>query len=182
MNEISFDKNEYLNIVETFANDNDEIIFCNEGDEHAAIVLSRIFKYSNNSLKIYASSLNQSIVTEDEDYLNYLDSFIKKGGIVQVLIDHIPKKPSKAFKNLLLKSQIYSETVGLRVAQSKIKLNEKYVNFTVGDNNKFRLEIDPLKRTAYCSFNNIKFCTKLIDIFRDNFNIASQVLLNPDYY
>jgi len=182
MNNISFDKNEYLNIVETFASQNDKMIFCNEGNEHAAIVLSRIFKYSNNTVRIYASSLSQSIVTNDEDYVNYLDSFIKKGGIVQVLISSLPKTPSKAFKNLLLKSQVYNETVGLRLAESKIKLNKKHVNFTVGDNNKFRLEIDPTKRTAYCSFNNTKYCSKLIDLFKQNFNTASPIELNPSYY
>lgn len=160
----------YKDIVENYACENNPIVFNNKGNEHAAIVLSKIFKYSKEKIRILAHSLEPNDVTNDPEYFQNLKDFTFNVGIVDVLLEQEPEKPSDALKHLMIGSIIQKDKIRIKIAINPVLINNnngetKNVNFTLGDDHIFRLETDVINRTAICSFNNVEMTNRLIDVF-----------------
>ena len=158
----------YLDFVETAAKEGHDKIFFNSGPNHAAIVMSRIFKYSSNVIKIYCGGFNGT-VSNDEEYLKYLDIYLHKGGKLEVIVEEdLSNGASKIFK--ILKK--YKDNVSIYQTSSRIvdSNTKKPIHFTIGDNKMIRLETDIKDYTAQVNFKNIEQASMLSSVFEKIFN------------
>tara|TARA_R110002050_G_scaffold4573_5_gene22187 strand:- start:1952 stop:2527 length:576 start_codon:yes stop_codon:yes gene_type:complete len=175
---------EYSNALDNLARIKSTDIFPNKNHQHAAIVLSKMLKYSKNSFVLFDDDLKGDIVKHDEieSFRDSVIDFISRGGNLKVVIsDKSPDDdPSlKNFLNLLIK--VFPNQVELKLATSEFKssmrkiFNEK-INFAIGDNNKYRLELfgnnatDSRTRAARGSFNNKEVSSKLLEAFNSKYS------------
>lgn len=170
------EKELYLESIETLAKEKISLVYKNKGNEYAAIVLSRIFKYSDSTVRIFANSLSDSPVTRDTEYRQFLRTFIEeKGGVVKVLLEQEPISVSEVYKYLLEKSKELPDRVFVKIANEKVEMSEREINFTVGDSDKFRIEVEKEERKAFGSFNDVEYSKKLIDIFEAIFSKSKSI-------
>lgn len=165
----------YADSVRTLAENSSKLVFGNEDSNHAAIVMENIFRYSNETIRIYANLFNGA-VSNNEKYCDALKAFIKQpGSIVKVICENDPNRDSEGFKLLYEYSKLTGYSNKIIIKKSGGLIAEKLSNsigkyFTVGDNKRFRLEVNPEKFEAIASFNNEETCNKLIEIFDEEFN------------
>lgn len=143
----------YAGFVEVLAREKQNKVFFNSGPNHAAIVLSRIFKYAKNVVKIHCSGFTGTI-SNDPDYLYYLEDFLKRGGKLVVLAEQdLTNSTAKVFP--LLKK--YSRQVQYYQTALRVAIPEKgRVHFAIGDNSMLRIETDTTDFTAQVNFGDKK--------------------------
>ena len=142
----------YLDFVESAARDGQDKIFFNSGPNHAAIVMSRIFKYSKEVVKIYCGGFNGTI-SNDEDYLKYLEVYLFNGGKLEIIVEqNLSNGPSKIFKVL----KKYPNNISIFQTNSRItdSTTMKPIHFTIGDNKMTRVETDTTDYTAQVNFGS----------------------------
>jgi hypothetical protein len=151
----------YTEFVEKLASEGTDEIFFNSGPEHAAIVMSRIFKYANSEVRILCGGFNGA-VSNDEDYLKYLDGFLQKGGRLKILAEEdLSKTPSKVFK-LLRK---HKESVEIYLTPFKVLVKDKPIHFAIGDDKMLRIETGTDDYTAQVNFGNSAEARDYISMF-----------------
>jgi hypothetical protein len=153
----------YINFVELMAREGQDKVFFNSGPNHAAVVMSRIFKYSKDIVRIYCGGL-VGTVPNDEEYLTYLQCFLEQKGKVLILAQNdYTKSQGKIFK-LLNK---YRDQVEMYQTSSKVNYNvtNKPIHFTVGDCKMLRVETGIDDYTAQVNFGNAKQANIFINIF-----------------
>lgn len=168
----------YLESVEDLAKENSSVVFFNSDFNHAAIVMGTIFKYSNDTLKIFAGNLQHDFCQSDR-YIFELESFIKRGEKVQILFDELngDKLPDSKISNILKKYLIaFPHKIEIRktmvmVVDSKTK---QKVHFTTADNKSYRIENDTVNFTAKCCFNDSEKAKSLNLLFDKIFQDANK--------
>lgn len=153
----------YINFVELLAREGQDKVFFNSGPNHAAVVMSRIFKYSKETVRIYCGGFNGT-VSNDEEYLTYLQCFLERKGKVIILAQNdYTSGPGKIFKVL----NKYKGQVEMYHTPSKVinNVTKKPIHFTVGDHKMLRMETGIEDYTAQVNFGNEKNAKILIDIF-----------------
>ena len=154
----------YKDFVETLAKEGQDKLFFNSGPTHAAIVMSRIFKYSSDHVRIFCGGFDGT-VSNDESYLNNLQAFLEKGGKVSILAteDKTENESCKIFA--LLKK--YSKQVDMRLTHSKVvdSTTKNPIHFTIGDSRMLRVETGVEDYTAQVNFGNEEKAKMFISIF-----------------
>lgn len=167
----------YTENIENLAKTKDTIIFKNSGADHAAAVISRIFKYADKEVRLFVYDMDGAI-NKKGDYLQNLTDFLKKGKKISVLFEDKPKKDTEVFE--LLSRPEYTEQIQLKKANEAFlrdckKISVDEFKFTLGDDRMFRIENDSNKHTAFCSFNNDVYPKILIDIFDKHFSECQNI-------
>src|SRR5262245_18526670 len=142
----------YANYIESLAREGQDKVYFNSGPNHAAVVMSRIFKYSQRIVRIYCGGFD-GIVSNDEDYLKYLDRFLAKGGMLKVLAQEDRSQgPGKIFKVL----KKFPDLVEMYKTDSTVIYNttQKPLHFTIGDDKMLRLETGIDNYAAQGNFGN----------------------------
>jgi hypothetical protein len=153
----------YTEYVETMAKDGLNKVFFNSGPNHAAVVMSRIFKYSRETIRIYCGGFDGT-VSNDEEYLLYLEQFLENGGLLRILVEQdMSKGPSEVYKILKKhKDQVV-------ISQSSIKVinavTNKPIHFTIGDNKMLRIELGITDYTAQVNFGDTEEASHMTEIF-----------------
>jgi hypothetical protein len=151
----------YIEFVEKLASEGKDEVFFNSGAEHAAIVMSRIFKYSTNEIRIFCGGFNGA-VSNDEEYLKHAESFLQRGGRIVILAEEdLSKGQSRIFK--LLKK--YPENVEMYVTSLKVRMKDQPIHFAIGDSKMLRIETGISDYTAQVNFGNVAEATSFIDLF-----------------
>jgi len=154
----------YTEFVENLASKGKDEVFFNSGPEHAAIVMSRIFKYSNKEVRILCGGFNGA-VSNDEEYLKYLEAFLQRGGRLKILAEEdLSKGASKIFK--ILKK--HRQNVELYLTHSRVTLKDTPVHFAVGDDKMLRLETGTRDYTAQVNFGDASEADIFIRLFDNN--------------
>jgi len=175
----------YKNRIHDFAERLDPYTFSNEGIEHAEIVLSEMYEHANEFVYVYCGHLSEQL-TSRPLFFNALTAYLACGGKqLKVLIADKPnpedmspalirilekckKNKSENSNDNSIECRLLKDTDGIN---SHFQFNEKKsIHFSVADNRAFRLEIEPEKYRAFCSFNNVEISTKLSSIFMTYFN------------
>ncbi len=175
----------YSKALDNLACNKSKDTFPNKNHKHASVALCKILKYSKNDFIIFDDDLKGDIVNHQEvvSFKDSLIEFISRGGKVKIVIsdkyDDEDDKNLKDFLKLLI--EIFPDNVELKIASTEFKAsmrkiyNEK-INFAIGDNNKFRLElfgnnsVDNKTRKAVGSFNNEAVTNKLLSVFSSNYS------------
>jgi hypothetical protein len=162
----------YLDFVEGFAREGKNQVFFNSGPIHAAIVMSRIFKYSKDTVKIYCGGFSGT-VSNDERYLKNLQNFLENGGQLKILAERDLSNAGKSKIFPLLRK--HSSSVEMYRAQLHVRNIDinKPVHFTIGDNRMIRLETGTDDYTAEVNFGDVDKAKRLSDLFTEVWN-ASQ--------
>lgn len=175
---------EYSSHLEFLANSNSEFVFPNKDDKHAAIAISKILKYSKNDFILFDNDLSGDVTKNEqvESFEKSLFGFISRYGNVRIVVEKkYNKEETSKLEDLLLNlSEIFPEQIEVRHAspEFKSKIKEIYnenISFVVGDNNKFRLELQgkddncEITREATCSFNNRKLPKKINGVFNSHY-------------
>lgn len=156
------DLTSYFNYIETLARDNKNTVFLNSSAEHASYVMSRIFKYSVNHVKIFAGNLSGR-VSNDYEYIINLNRFLTNGGRLSVLLqEYNETSPPSIF--ILFKKHKWN----INIAKSGLKYytdQEEEIHFTVGDERMYRLETDVNEFIASGNFNDPEMATMFSTYF-----------------
>lgn len=161
----NYDMN-YRDYVESLAKDGgrNEMIL-NSGPIHAAIVMSRMFKYARKEVKMICGGFSGA-VSNDEDYLSELEGFFKRKGTLKVLaeVDLSRSPKSKIYKIL---RQYSSQVTLLSVAPNRFRNTEtsQPVHFAIGDEKMIRVETGTKDYTASVNFNNTEQAATLSELF-----------------
>jgi hypothetical protein len=153
----------YTNYVELMAREYQDKVFFNSGPIHAAIVMSRIFKYSKDIVRIYCGGFD-GVVSNYDEYLEYLSGFLKEGGRLKILAQEDRSKgPGKIFKVL----KRFPNSVQMYRTSTKVifKDTQQPLHFTVGDDRMVRLEVGIDNYAAQVNLGNKEEASMLINIF-----------------
>lgn len=160
---------EYTEFVEKLASTSENEVFFNSGPVHAAIVMSRIFKYSEKNVKIFCGGFNGEVSNNDE-YLKYLDEFLSKPetSITAIVENDLSKsEDSKIFavlKNYPKKVNLYHTTRRVWY-ESESNDTRKFVHFAIGDDKMLRLETGIDEYIAQVNFGDITDTKEWVDLF-----------------
>jgi hypothetical protein len=159
----------YSSYVEALAREGKDQAFFNSGPNHAAIVMSRMFKYSNNLIRIYCGGFNGA-VSNDEEYLSQLQGFLERGGRLHLLVekDNSNNEMSKIYKVLRrYKNQVDVQYTPLRFVNEETR---KPIHFSTGDKKMIRVETGTDDYTAQVNFGSEKDAEYFISAFDKIFN------------
>lgn len=159
----------YLNYIDSLAKEAKNEEFFNSSEEHAKIVLTAIMRYAKQYVNIYCGSM-MSEVSNNEEYLNVVQDFLEKGGIMNVLLNNYDENlVDKGIYKIL---SLYPNKIKIKEIKDStniIKYNGNPVHFTVADGKSFRLETDIINKKAWGNFNNPVDGKVLDDIFHKVF-------------
>lgn len=193
MKELLEDYQNYLiQLVESKSSE----IFTNGGIEHAAILMATLFDNTNNQIRMFCHGLKPQLFETGrykDAVVKYLDYFPYK--TIRILVEteeYLDQKPFSLFysqklvrikreKAEKLEENSYGKSIEIKVLRETDKdnifkeLSTNHCNFSVFDDDKFRLEIDPENYRAIGSFNSKGQAKVLITLFDDAFNNAKEV-------
>lgn len=168
---------DYKIFVESLAKSGIDQVFFNSGPIHAAIVMSRIFKYSQEKVDIYCGGFTGT-VSNDEQYLKHLSQFLERGGKLRVLAE---KDLSKAGGNEIFRVlKKHRSSVEMRRAEIKVifKSTNEPVHFAVGDDRMLRLETGTADYTAEVNFGDPQKAKSLENLFDRVWNESRNNLID----
>lgn len=173
---------EYKIFVEGLISNKDNRVFYNNSKEHAAIVMSNIFKNSNSIVRINCGGLHGKI-SSNKEYLFELDNFLFRDKTkLFILLENDSKIHEDVRAILSFYQKYFPDKISIKKSDAffrEIKNNNK-VHFAVGDDS-YRIEYDVDKYLARCSFNNSQEASELATIFDGLFKDTtrvSEVILN----
>lgn len=160
--------NEYIEYVEKLASTMENEVFFNSGPTHASIVMSRIFKYSNKTVKIFCGGFNGD-VSNDPTYLKYAEEFLNKSDTKLIAIvenDLTANSNSMIFdvlKNYKDKVSIYNTNA--RIKYSSDSNADKFIHFAIGDDKMLRVETGIEEYVAQVNFGDVEETKIYVDLF-----------------
>lgn len=168
---------DYENDVKLLAENKSDAYFQNDFPEHTSIVISNILNYSCESVYIYDNDLRGDIVfLNNRKLINSLKSHIEARKKLHVVLrsrDNVNNELEEFVREGIEK---FPENFKVKFATEEFQQNIRNVfgqniNFTVGDDEKFRVEKfnDDSKRDAFCCFNDKKFSSLLKTTFENKF-------------
>lgn len=169
---------DYIEAVRTLASNKSDLVFNNSTPKHAAIVLTTMLEYSKDEMRIFDDNLSGDITNHHPEFIVALQSFIKSGKKLKVVVDNVARTDSKVYTTLQELNSCYPKTVEVRRSTEKFKKSIAGIskesspkNFAVSDDDGFRLEeqIGTDERKALCSFNNKNVAGKLKKAFDKEF-------------
>lgn len=150
-------------------------MFPNGDEEHAAMAFSVLFNNTKSSIKIVADNFSGEI-SNDENYTTALEDCLKRNVKVEALVLNQPGNKSEGYK-LLEKYRAEGKNITIKLASpeaiaviasiakySLTDLKELY-NFSIFDDDKYRIEFLPKEFRALVSFNNKKLATQYSTLF-----------------
>lgn len=151
----------YKEMVEHLSQKKIPRFFYGINNEQAIIVLSSIFSTSEKIVRLVSNKLSTEI-TSDESYKEALTKFLNKSGTrLEVFVYYYESNnPIYDFFNQ------YKDKITLKYSKgAKFTLNDRIINFCIGDDRMFRIEKDTELRRSECNFKDVKTCENLIRSF-----------------
>lgn len=165
---------DYKNVVEEYAKNRTDYVFQNQGNEHALIVLSAMFRNAKSYVRMAAGALNNTEVVDRQEYKDALLDFLNKPGTrLNVMVSEYDAKNSPQLFDFLGSLPAYAEgRVGIKYTRGKnFKTSDgKTIHFCVADSCMYRFEFDTNARCAECNMggsNNALMLEKAFDTAYD---------------
>jgi len=175
-NEINDELSIYKNDIEFLASMEESFEYNNKGEGHAAIVLATMLNQTKEEFLMFSGELDKDVANQ-EIFLDALENYLKQNKIFKLLIEQMPKKPSRALI-LVKKYAKENSNVEYKISDNKVIDTIKdifdgtLVHFSVSDKKSYRLETDRDKYKAVCNFNDKNIGIALQDVFNDVYSIA----------
>lgn len=174
----------YHDFLERLACDNSSRTFSNGGIEHAAILMSVLFRNTKNEARVYCIGFRPNLITRPpywESLNRYLDD---PNHILKVLVEtdeYVNELPIELLRRK--KEEREREGKGETIIVKKINedsqkrisalFGDDHCNFAIFDNEKYRYEYDPENFKAYGSFNQPDNCEILTEEFESAFSVST---------
>lgn len=157
------DIKDYKNGVDYLASHKTSLVFPNPSVEHASIVLSAMFKYTNKRIDIYDKNLSGDVIYKDDTFLPNIISAIKRNVVINFYLKQnvIHQEINRIISNKQNVRKIIVDKVFSNRLKTKLGADSF---FAISDEVAFRLEKNESqedKRNAICSFNNIEISNKI---------------------
>ncbi len=176
---MSYELDEYAATLDNLASNHDNFNYVTISPETAAISIAKIMQYSKKEVKIYDDSLTGDIGEAHPIFVETLAKFLENGKLLKILLRKDEEAHSPFFDRLAEMSKDFPMQIDLRFASIEFsnalkKTFEKDLNFTVSDNDSYRVEaieqVDNSNKTAFCNFNNADLADQLNSIFDSLFH------------
>lgn len=166
---------EYINVLADTASEEE---FYNSDAEHAKIVLSALFRTAQEKVCVFCKDM-LSEVNSDPEYINEVQSFLDRGGKLDILLHGYNVEIEKKSIWSVLSSYFSTEQVRIKYNNNKgFKNNEGMpVHFTVADSLAYRFEFDTLKKEARGFFNKPQNAQVLSNNFDKAFSEKANITL-----
>ena len=169
---------QYRTAVKDYAARGEDYLFHNEGDEHALIIFSNIFRNANEIIRIAANKLCNKEVVNQSEYISSLESFLnKKDSKLNILLTDCPTAEDVQGENCLYKMLFnhpaYKEgRIIIKTGKGKSFHDREgnVIHFCMGDNKMYRIENDIVGRKAVANFGDETTTKVLNKSFDDAFN------------
>lgn len=180
---------EYRKSIQILAKGRVDFEFGNSSSAHAAVVLANILTY-NEEVVIYDTHLQGDIAYQHPDFLNALETFLKKGKSLKIVLkDHSHLADSGLYRwinnvckpngcdNLDIRfvSEKFFKVANDEVAKHFNDEGESFTdtNFAIGDQGSYRVELYNGRygrfHHARCNFNGKKIAEPLLKKFTEGF-------------
>ncbi|MEZ5196394.1 MAG: hypothetical protein R2764_08340 [Bacteroidales bacterium] len=149
--------------------------FGNKGANHAEIVLENLISNSNDIIRIFTGGLNGE-VSNSQSFKNALEAFFNKPDTKLFLLHTKNAVMDTIGANLIkqkadeLKGRIKLKEITDEFIEEIHKILDVGEFFTLGDDDKVRIETEPEKLEAIVNFNNKTIVKVLTKAFDNEFN------------
>ena len=176
--------NELINykfIIDNYAKNKENTSFSNSSKEHAAIVLSTIFKYAEETICVFDKNLiKDTFIKLDNEMQDNIVKFLKKPKAKLDIVLQYKLTPNEENKNILSILNEYSEKVTIKFASPDFierfttpdeNTNESNLRFfTIADERMFRIKLTSENyEQAICNFGNEEISKEYCDEFNKMF-------------
>jgi hypothetical protein len=168
----------YGTYLKSLIDSNSSELFTNQGINHASVLMAALFSVTKNEVRMYCQGFKPELI-ETEPYKDTLTKYLDNSKPIKVLVETDIYKDRDPLKKLI---ELRNNTDLIQIKQ--IKTNDKtnidkalkgHCNFSIFDDDKYRLEIDPNLYKAIGSFNDSIFANVLISLFDNAFDNATDV-------
>lgn len=160
---------EYRVIIDSLAKSNSDIIFPNSGPIHAAIVMAKIFEKSKE-VCIYSGAFSKALTCQPE-YYNALEKFLNSNKKLYLMLSkYNNENDNKAYDLIQNKTNVKISLATDGFINELKTMKKDNFHFAIGDDNIFRIEINPAEYKALFSFNNRDIVSKYKTLFNKYFN------------
>jgi len=158
----------YMDYIHRLAINNSKEEYTNSDPDKAAIVFNELFSNSSKELKIYAGSM-EGIISSKILYISGLRQFLNKWNVkLKILLEDTTKISQNTEMSKLLKQ--YKKKIEVKKSNIKALRENKEIHFSVGDNIRYRIEVDQENFKAFGSFNDSSEGSALSNFFDSIFN------------
>lgn len=163
--------NNFLNYEESvyhLAEEQSSNIIFNEGDDHAIVIFSNIFRKAKNHVNLYAKNIFavDNVVTQSQQYINELTSFLNKNNThLNILLNEYNEDTDNNALRDAIRPYFNNEQrrIQFKVNPSQfVKMGDKYVHICIADSKLYRVEYDIKRRKAICCFNGEEEVTEAL--------------------
>ena len=161
----------YETIIRSYAEEHRNQRFPNGKSEHAIIVLTNLFRYSDHEIRIFNKCLADSVYGQDA-LIDAAQRFIEKqGSRLTILLQNSVSLEENRFLSALYKvikdrtdnNEPHGE-IDIRIANGAYAESDAK-HFTVTDRDGFRFERDHEKKVAVSNFNEPETARRLREAF-----------------
>ncbi len=159
---------DYCKDISKLADQKIGVSFRNQGNLHAAVVMSTLFLHSKENIRIFAGDFNGRVSGVSIWKKSLLRSFNSNVNLkIEVVLENKPPVDSTAFHLLNELRLNHPDRVSVALLdKSKARIEFPDFHFAVGDDNKFRLETNTSNFKAVCNFDDKSVSNNLIDLFK----------------
>lgn len=174
----------YQEYLESLYNEKSPKIFTNGGIEHASELMAKMFDVTKKEVRMFCRGLCPTLIQTDP-YFSAFKKYVgnKEGNrTIKIMVETDEYVNEEPFQILIKEKEARNDNA---IEYKKIKEKDKkeifsklftdHCNFSVFDDDKFRLEISPSEYKALGSFNDRVMCGQLIKLFDDAFNNAEPI-------
>ncbi len=174
---------DFKKIIDEIAEKKSERIFKNGNAENANVVIANIFKHSDR-VKSFAQSMNGIVGNCLPFYLEQVKIFLQKpNSKIEIVLEDLLEKRSDVLHYLLEQRRNGSDKIEIKKASEEFKNaiqeisvdKNKKLHFLIGDDDKFRVQYDPDKKSAYFCFNNKEITQKIDAVFQKYWSTCSVI-------
>lgn len=173
----------YKEVLEEMAKTRSTQPFTNKGKEYASILMSVLFQHTEQRVRMFAYGFRPILIKTSpywETLKKYINDTDKQIEVLVETNEYVADEPMQ----LLAKAKERGRkniSVKLITEKQKEEIQTKmspytHCNFSVFDDNMYRMEFEPEDFKAFGSFNDPAECQKLITLFDKAFENARVIL------
>lgn len=157
--------------------------FTNKGKEYASILMSVLFQNTEHRVRMFAYGFRPTLIMTSpywdtlQEYVNNTDKPI------EVLVETSDYVEAEPMQLLARAKEGGRKNISIRLIseEQKKQIQDEmapytHCNFSVFDDNMYRMEFEPEEFKAFGSFNDKKECERLIGIFDNAYKSAKVII------
>jgi hypothetical protein len=151
---------DYKKHVERMFDEGSSIMFTNKDRDHAAILISTLFKKAENEVVVLCKNLDSEFYGRDVVKTAIVDA-LSRGVKLRMRVQEQPE----ATELVKILTETRSENVDFKICEPGSRSALSLLNFTVTDKKSFRLEQDRSCHAAVACANNPEVANQILSVY-----------------